>query len=118
MKQCMALSGAEIKELKQAFRARLSLAKDVFGVDAFLLDEGEDRKKLSAPLYDAVMVALDRLWERRAALKSRPRKVAGSLRAAIQKPKTYELVVARANTASATRGRIAAVERVLKAAVK
>jgi len=115
---CMAdfanISPAERDDFEVLFNSRLRTAKQIFGDNAFGLVDGEDRRKLSMPLYDALMVSLDRLWEHRAMLKKKRRRIVSDLRRELKKPKVYELVVGRPNTAIAIKNRIAVVERIMK----
>lgn len=113
MQEGQSLSEIESKELAEIFRSRVALAREVFGVDAFMLHEASGKSKLSAPLYDALMVALDKLWDHRASLKGRKASVRAKLREVLARPKVYELVVGRANTAKALKQRIDVVSSTL-----
>ena len=57
--------------------------------------------RLSTPLYDAIMVALDTLYDSRDALRARRSEVARSVRDALKKSENYEVFVGRPNTANA-----------------
>ncbi len=92
------------------FIERLQLAKDIFGADAFRLDDGTGRKETSQPLYDAVMVAVDRLHSRRADLLREKVRITDELLANLKQKDFYELVVGRPNTADAVKRRLDAVE--------
>lgn len=114
MREYEAISAPDSRALGTQFRTRINLAQAIFGSQAFCLAEGDGRAKLSPPLYDAIMVSLDRLWDARAALKKNKHRIISALGRELERPSVYELIVARANTANAIRGRIRVIERVLK----
>lgn len=113
-------SEADYFEFKERFLSRLLLANKVFGKKAF---EITTRKKTSIPdvisisdkhsppLYDAVMVALDRLYDKKDALVKNGKVISKAFKARLDTDSDfYALIVGRANTAAATKGRIDAVE--------
>jgi hypothetical protein len=114
MAEHVSISALEAKKLRKHFLSRLKLAKALFGSETFRLDEGDAKSKLSMPLYDAVMVSVDRLWNDRSALRHQRKTIASSLRKQLSKPHAYELVVGRPNTSKAIKDRIALVERLMK----
>jgi hypothetical protein len=93
------------------FLERLKLAKGIFGADTFRIEGENGRKNLSQPLFDAVMVAVDRLYARRTELLSQKAEIAAQLRRRLKHEKFYELVVGRPNTADALKKRLDIVER-------
>jgi hypothetical protein len=93
------------------FLDRLRLAKDIFGTTAFRIVDKNGRTTPSQPLYDAVMVAVDRLYSRRADLLREKAQIADKLRARLRQKKFYELVVGRGNTAEDVKKRLDAIER-------
>jgi hypothetical protein len=107
-------SPSEISALSKLFRTRLQTALDTFGEGTFRLQEGDSPAKLSIPLYDAIMVAIDRQWDDGVALQRHGRSIQRDLQTELRRPSVYELVVARANTAKAIKARIAVMERLLK----
>src|SRR5262249_31843915 len=115
MKENATISADDAKKLRRLFVGRLRLASELFGDETFKLDEGgAGEYKLSTPLYDAVMVAVDRLWDHRAVLRRRRLAIASRLRKQLEKKRAYELVVGRPNTARAIKERIGLVERVMR----
>jgi hypothetical protein len=93
------------------FLDRLQLAKDIFGADTFRIVDESGRKTTSQPLYDAVMVALDRLYARRTELLHAKTQIAAKLRQRLNHEKFYELVVGRGNTADIVKKRLDKVEK-------
>lgn len=107
------LSQSEIDALESDFMTRLELAHQLFGESTFRLPGENDRGKLSQPLYDAVMIGLDRLYDRKDQLLARRDTIQKRLAEALGEDEFYELIVARANTADAIKNRLNAMERLL-----
>jgi hypothetical protein len=99
---------------RHEFLERLQLANDIFGADTFRIEDDTGRKSLSQPLYDAVMVALDRLYTHRVALLRERADIKASLRQRLKHEQFYELVVGRPNTADAVKERLDRVEKLLR----
>ena len=111
-------SSDEIEEMKDAFVTRLELAHQVFGDRTFrYLEENDGQWKLSQPLYDATMVALDRLYSNRRKVIAKKNAILKSLRRRLLRPAVYAIVVGRPNTAKAIHKRIDLLEETFKEAV-
>lgn len=65
MKEHRELTEPQVAEFKKAFLTRLELAKELFGKQTFRIPQRGRVTKLSIPLYDATMVALDRHFKSR-----------------------------------------------------
>jgi hypothetical protein len=105
-----------IEDLRERFLSRLQTCYDLFGARAFRLDESR-KHELSLPLYDAEMVAVDRLYEHRSDLVQKSTQVLQSLDEALTDEDTYELIVARPNTADAIKKRLAKVEEIFRSVI-
>ena len=103
----------KIKYFQDLFNTRLAFVNETIGKDAFRLPESLNGR-LSRPLFDALMIASDRLWPSANNLKKKKTQVRTALKTLIEKPKNYAVIVGRANTAKAVLGRIALVEKALK----
>jgi hypothetical protein len=103
----------EISALRQIFTSRLNLAVDLFGDDVFRLPSKHGRK-LSLPLFDAIMVALDRAWDKRQVLLKKRAAIRQKLTKLLVTEKTYEIVIGKPNTAKAIAERIDMVSAILK----
>jgi hypothetical protein len=103
----------EVNTLRQVFTSRLELTVDLFGDDAFRLPSKHGRK-LSLPLFDAIMIAIDRAWDRRKALLGKRMLLRQKLMKLLLAEKTYEIVIGKPNTAKAIAERIDVVSAVLK----
>jgi hypothetical protein len=101
--------------LADEYKTRLSLAYEVFGPKPFLLPPDEKgRERLSAAIYDATLVALNRLFEHRAAFVANRDAIKQHLRALFDQGDTAHILTGQGNTAQAVRDRISLIERVLK----
>jgi hypothetical protein len=97
---------AQLSELKTVFETRLKLAHDLFGAHVFQYRDEERKWQLSQPLYDGVMVAIDRLWPKREHLLSAKGQVVLRVSRLLKKPSAFDVVVGKPNTAKAVKKRI------------
>lgn len=95
----------DIQEFRDAFLARLELAFRIFGRETFRID-----KKLSIPLYDAIMVALDRLHKHERELTKHATTIRRRLKEMLKDREQHAVIVARANTAEAIKERQDTIE--------
>jgi hypothetical protein len=93
------------------------LAHRLFGNEAFVLDKGEGKTQ-SRPLFDGIMVALDRLWAQRHELVDARIDLAERLEKLLRQRKTYEIMIGKPNTANAVRARIAMIEKSFRLAIR
>jgi len=106
-------SATDIQGLGNEFRERLSFAVQLFGKRTFRYEDEKGEWRLSQPLYDAVIVAVDRLWKQKADLLKRKAQIEKALAALLKNKDAYEVIVGRPNTAKAIEHRIALVESAL-----
>ncbi len=101
------------------FITRLTLAHEIFGDKTFRLPGNADKPgKVSRPLFDAVMVALDDLWSQANELKSARAEINKSLdQALLPTNASYEILVGRPNTAQAIKDRIDKVKELIAASL-
>ncbi len=118
MERNVTISDADTMPLESDFNSRLHLAHAIFGAHAFRYRDDQGAWRLSQPLYDAVMVALDRLWEHRARLRERRVAVVRQVGRLLANPKAYAVIVGRPNTARAIRARIDRVVRAMRLAAR
>ena len=116
MEQHLGAADDEIASLESDFMTRLELAHKLYGARAFRLP-GDTSGRPSQPLYDAVMIGLDRHYSQQELLLQNKERVLGLTNDALADSEFYELIVARANTADAIRSRLDAVESLLGRAV-
>ena len=86
----------------------------LFDGEPFKIVQPEDsRAKVSAALYDASMVAAQRLQGRWVEIMADKQNVQTRLEGALKDPDDYEIIVGRGNTAEAVRSRIALLQSIL-----
>ena len=103
-----------IEKLAGEYKERFRFLYDLFDKAPFKIKGGEEkREQVSAALYDAAMVALDRIWERRLEIEGDKFRVNRRLDAAMLNETDYELIVGRKNTADAVKSRISLLQRIL-----
>ena len=93
-----------IKKLEEIFITRLKLAVDIFGDKTFRIKRNE-RWALSQPLYDAVMVVLDKLYANKDVFVEKRNEIVTKLTEMLEDENTYELIVGRPNTSDAIKKR-------------
>jgi hypothetical protein len=99
-------------ELRAEFTEALDTARAVFGDQVFRLPPptGRTRGTLSRPLYDAEMVALYRLRDKRDAIVEKAAEISKAVLAlAMPDSPSYDLIVGRGNTAALVKERISLV---------
>jgi hypothetical protein len=109
---------------KDRFLTRIDLAYQVFGKSAFEIVTKRKTSvpgvvaisdKHSQPLFDAVMVSLDRLYDFKDFLISKRKLISKEFKSKLESDDDfYALIVGRANTAAAVKERIDAVENLLR----
>jgi hypothetical protein len=88
------------------FKTRVRLARSLFGSKTFCFPDKQGDWQLSQPLYDATMVALDRLWDKRKELLKSKAKVVHSLDQVFRNEAAFEVIVGKPNTAKAVLDRM------------
>jgi hypothetical protein len=112
-------SQQDIERMESEFLDRLAFAHKIFGARTFrYTEEGDGNWKLSRPLYDATMVALDRLYANRKKVITRKAAVARAVRRLFNNEDAYAVIVGRPNTAKAIHQRIDLLERTIKQAAR
>ncbi|MGE8143486.1 DUF262 domain-containing protein [Novosphingobium sp. NPDC080210] len=120
MKRNRDLGEVEVIALRERFVEALETARLIFGTETFRLPPaaGKAQGLLSRPLYDAQMVAIDQLIDRKQELLDQAPKIRESIQAlASPGSEAYELIVGRANTASAILARINLVREAIASAI-
>ena len=104
----------QAEEIAKDFRARFQFLYDLFDKSPFkIASETDGREKVSAALYDASMVALDRVWAERERIQEDKAGVHERLNVALTEDDSYELIVGRRNTAESVKKRIDLLQRIL-----
>lgn len=114
MESRMEISSENADQLKREYVARLHTANSVFGPRPFLLlPDEKGRERLSAALYDATLVALQRLDINEEKLNASRDAIKERLQAEFQDADSAPILTGQANTAKAVRERIALLERII-----
>lgn len=100
------VSDAEISAFESRFLAHLGLAHDIFGPHTFRYQDQKGKWNLSLSLYDAIMIALGRLWDKRQQLKANRVAIVKAVSRLLRNKDAYAVIVGRPNTAKAILGRI------------
>ena len=73
---------------------------------------------MSIPLYDGLMIALDRLWEQRDQLILAKKKVVSAVGRVLEDDAKFEVIVGKPNTAKAVLNRMELLEGALRSAIQ
>ena len=107
------LSEEEASVVIDEYKERFDFLYDLFHKRPFVIVSMYDsREKVSFALYDASMVAIDRLWTNNDGIMKDCSGVSKRLKAALRDWEKYELIVGRRNTADAVKGRIDLLEQI------
>ena len=102
----------QARELAEDFRSRFSFLYELFDGSPFTITSRTDgSEKVAAALYDASMVALDRVWTERERIRADKSGVLARVNAAIAGEDSYDLIVGRHNTADSIKKRIKLLQR-------
>lgn len=112
MKQNKDAGVQEIQQLRDRFSDCLRISHAVFGERTFRV-RVKGKWRHSRPLFDAVMVAIDRLADHERKLIANRRKIREALLEETEKEDIYEIIVGRPNTAKAVKKRISIVQDLL-----
>lgn len=119
MSERVSISQEEAAELSEEYETRIELAFEIFGPKPFLLPPDEKgRTRLSAALYDASMVALNRLYVNKAALVSRKETIKDRLAEILMQPARVHILTGQGNTAQAVRERISLIEKIMTESIE
>jgi hypothetical protein len=109
---------SDLFTLKSQFLIALELAHAMGGKHVFRIPgQGSKRGRISAPLFDGLMVALIRNLEFADEIRLCAGKIWAALQAEFENGKFYELVVGRANTKIATVDRAVYIGRLIESTI-
>lgn len=108
------VSDDDVKRLTKEYQERFRFLYDLFDRQPFrIASQADQREKVSAALYDALMVSVDRVWDRRTEIVDDKTGVVQRLSAVVTGTNGYELIVGRRNTAESVKNRIDLLQGVL-----
>lgn len=91
----------QCNQLRKDFTGRLSTAHQIFGSHTFQYPGSDGKWNYSQPLYDGVMVAIDRLWDNRRDLVAAKTAVISNVLRLLRKESYFEILIGKPNTAKA-----------------
>lgn len=108
------ITEAEGEVWKQNYQERFDFLYQLFDTRPFRLPSPQNgRERLSAAIYDASMVALDSLWNRRDEINADKQDIQRRMREATQNPSNMPIMTGQKNTANAVRDRIKLMRNIL-----
>lgn len=117
MEDWMEMDESTAQSSRADFLSRLEVAYNLFDKMPFRLINDEASKP-SESMYDAVMIAIDRLWKDKDYLLRSKAEVTSRYWAALDSPEKIEQFSGRANTASDVKSRITAMTNLFSEAIK
>lgn len=104
-------------EMQADYKSRFSFLYDLFNSNPFIIKSPTDGKeRVSAAVYDAAMVAIDRVWIYREKIAADSVNVIRRMQSANADADNYEILVGRGNTADSVRDRITLMQGILLSA--
>lgn len=114
MEHNLDIGSDELNKVSREFIERLSFAHALFDGKPFLLTPNS---KPSESMYDAVMIAIDKLWRQRESIASAKGSIQAAYWAALDTPEKIEQFSGRANTAKDIKARIDKMTNLMRSAV-
>ena len=106
MKDLRNANEEQIEEMEDAFLENLETAKQIFKERTFQVKDDKNKWRLSQPMFDGVMVALDRLRDDHESLIDNRKEIVKEINEELEYEETYETVVGKPNTAQAIKDRL------------
>ncbi|RWA62102.1 DUF262 domain-containing protein [Mesorhizobium sp.] len=110
------ITSERAEAMAKDYSDRLMIASSLFDGIPFRLTKG-DAERPSESMYDAVMIAIDRLWVKRSDLVAAKDAIQTAYWAALDTQEKIEQFSGRANTAADIKARILSMETLFKAAL-
>ena len=102
------------KKWKQNYEERLTFLYELFDHRPFRLhSEEKGRDRISAAIYDASMVALDRCWKQRSRILVDKERIQARMKELTGDPGVLPILTGQQNTANGIRERIELMRRIL-----
>lgn len=114
MKDHANISEDEMESLEDVFKECLDISYQIFGDKTFRIRNPKRQWKLSLPLYDSVMIAVERLSANRDTLIANKKKIVNAFQREFEVEKSYEVIVGKPNTADAVKTRIDLIHNLMR----
>lgn len=105
---------SELTDLEATFIECLTISHDIFGAKTFKIKNEKGKLQRSIPLYDGVMVAVDRLQKSAVKLVAAKHKIAVAFEKLTDDKVAYEIIVGKPNTSEAVKARLTLIYNTLK----
>jgi hypothetical protein len=103
----------QVQPLEREYLERLGIAHEVFAERTFRYQDQNGDWRVSQPLYDGVMLAVDTLWPHRDQLKAKKKAVVKAVSSLFKDEDAFAIIVGRPNTARAIHDRIDLVRKTI-----
>lgn len=114
MQERMPMTSEQADTAKAEFESRFSASVQIFGDKAFVLPPDEKgRERISAALYDASLVAVNRQWKHVTQFVEMSAHIRARLQQEFANAESGPILTGQGNTAQAVKDRIALLEKVL-----
>ena len=117
MEEHLTATNAEIEALHKDFADRISLARNVFGANAFHFEDEAGQSHISQTLYDGVMVALDRLSIHQSKIVAAKSAVVQKVSRLLRNGDAFEVIIGKPNTAKAVLKRMDLITKAIESAI-
>jgi hypothetical protein len=114
MRDHRSLPKSQIDGLRAAFLSRLETAHEIFGNKTFQVRDAKGKWRMSRPLFDAVMVSIDKLQDHKRSMIASKKRINEALIKKLRRGSVYEIIVGKPNTAKAIKKRINIVYKLLR----
>jgi hypothetical protein len=113
------MTAEQAEEAKGQFSERLEVANQIFENHPFELPSNPSGKvRLSISLYDAVMVAIDHLWDRRSQLLAESAAIRSEVTRLLQSPTSAYVITGHGNTARTIKERLERIKSAIATAAR
>ncbi len=103
-----------LSALEQRFTKALELSEGIFSPHTFRAKDTKDHWRLSQPLFDAIMVAVDSQILHTSKLLASKNKIKTDLASELKNEDSYAIIVGRPNTSQAIKDRISLMQKILQ----
>jgi hypothetical protein len=118
MEERTKISEADAHALEEEFKGRFTFLYSLFDGKPFRLPpDDRGRSRVSAALYDASMVAADKLWSQKDKLERDKQGVLARMEAVLHNHDQLTILTGQRNTAEAVRSRITLMKEILEPSV-
>lgn len=118
MKRNRNINQDEVAILNSVFITRLENSYKILGNNAFKIKDSRNKLKVSIPLFDAIMVAVDHNYKDITKLINNKDKIQSKFKKSIEDPEFYELITGKVGTAPSIIKRSEAISDIFKESIK